>query len=254
MLLAIDLGNTNLTIGLFKNEDLIENWRLSSDTQRTKDEYGLQIIGLLENSSQSPEHLTGIVLSSVVPQISDWLVQACEDYLHLQPLIVAADLKLQIKILYENPFEVGADRIADAEAVWQLYGGPACVIDFGTATTFNAITEKGEYLGGAILPGLETALEALVRRTSKLPPVALVSPPSVIGRNTKHAMQSGLIYGYVSLVEGMINRFRNELGKSLKVIATGGLVNTIASHTDSIDIVDQWLTLKGLRLIWESNQ
>jgi len=128
------------------------------------------------------------------------------------------------------------------------------VIDFGTATTFNAITEKGEYLGGAILPGLETALEALVRRTSKLSPVALVSPPSVIGRNTKHAMQSGLIYGYVSLVEGMINRFRNELGKSLKVIATGGLVNTIASHTDSIDIVDQWLTLKGLRLIWESNQ
>jgi type III pantothenate kinase len=254
MLLVIDLGNTTLTLGVFDQSKLKYHWRLTTDRNRTEDEYGLQMLGLLETCDMSPSRIKGIVLSSVVPPLTEWVVRACQDYLKINPLIVSADLDLNIKVLYDNPSAVGADRLADAVAVQANYGGPACAIDFGTATTFNAITAQAEYLGGAILPGITTAAEALVSRTAKLPPIELKAPPSVIGRNTVHAMQAGLIYGYVALVEGMVQRFKKELGENMKVIATGGHVQKIADHTEVINHVDPWLTLEGLRLIWEMNQ
>jgi len=254
MLLTLDLGNTNLTLGLFQKKKLIVHWRLATDHQRMPDEYGLQFHSLLQTSNCPEKQLDGIVFSSVVPPLTERIHQACLYYLHQEPLLVSPDLKLNIRILYDDPNAVGADRIADAVAVQENYGGPACVIDFGTATTFNALTRNGEYLGGAILPGIGTAAEALVSRTSKLPPVELKAPPSVIGRNTQHALQAGLIYGYVAMVEGLTNRFRQHLGKEMKVIATGGHVDKIASHTNVIDHIDAWLTLNGLRLIWNMNR
>jgi type III pantothenate kinase len=222
MLLVIDLGNTTLSLGLFNKGALTHHWRLSSDNSRTADEFGLQFLGLMEISGCRPENLEGIILSSVVPPITEWVLMACQDYLKITPLVVSPDLKLNIKILYDNPYSVGADRIADAVAVQSRFGGPACVIDFGTATTFNALNSNSEYLGGAILPGIGVAAESLVSRAAKLQPVELKAPPSVIGRNTIHAMQAGLIIGYVSLVEGMVDRFRKELGEKMLVVGTGG--------------------------------
>ena len=254
MLLVIDLGNTNLTVGIFRQDELAYHWRLSTDAQRTKDEYGLQLLGLLEQCSVNPQDLRGICLSSVVPPLTEWIVQACQDYLTRQPLQVRADLKLNIRIGYDDPGAVGADRIADAVAAREKYKGPVCVIDFGTATTFNALSGEGVYLGGAILPGLATSAQALVSRTAKLPPVELKAPPASIGRNTVHAMQAGLIFGTVALLEGMVARFRAELGASMQVVATGGQADKIAAHTTCIDALEPWLTLKGLKLIWEMNQ
>lgn len=253
MLLTIDLGNTNLTLGLYQGGKLGAHWRLSTDHTRMPDEYGLQMLGLLQNAGLSPGDLNGVCLSSVVPQLTERMVQACVHYLNLEPLVVDSRLKTGITIGYDDPKAVGADRIADAVAVYQLYGGPACVIDFGTATTFNAITAGGEYLGGAIFPGINVAAEALFEHAARLAPVALQRPPSVIGRNTPHAIQAGMIFGYVSLVEGMIQRFRTILGEDMKVVATGGLAELIATETDAVQIIAPWLTLDGLRLIWEMN-
>ena len=254
MLLIIDLGNTNLTIGLFDNDELKAHWRLATDHKRMPDEYGLQLHSLLQNCNCLDEQLEGVVLSSVVPPLTERIQQACSNYLNLEPLIVNADLKLNIQIKYDNPQAVGADRIADAVAVQEIYGGPACVIDFGTATTFNALDARRSYLGGAILPGIGTAADALVSHTAKLPSVELKAPPSVIGSNTQHALQAGLIFGYVAMVEGLVARFRKQLGDDMQVIATGGHVNKIADHTQAIDHVDPWLTLTGLRLIWNMNR
>ena len=254
MLLIIDLGNTNLTIGLFDNDELKAHWRLATDHKRMPDEYGLQLHSLLQNCNCLDEQLEGVVLSSVVPPLTERIQQACSNYLNLEPLIVNADLKLNIQIKYDNPQAVGADRIADAVAVQEIYGGPACVIDFGTATTFNALDARQSYLGGAILPGIGTAADALVSHTAKLPSVELKAPPSVIGSNTQHALQAGLIFGYVAIVEGLVARFRKQLGDDMQVIATGGHVNKIADHTQAIDHVDPWLTLTGLRLIWNMNR
>lgn len=254
MLLAIDLGNTNLTLGLFEGDELVSNWRLSSDLHRTKDEYGLQLAGLLESTRQDQDSISGIILSSVVPPITEWLLLACQDYLGKTPMLVHPEMNLNIRIQYDDPGAVGADRIADAVAVRSMHSGAACVIDFGTATTFNAITSSGDYLGGAILPGISTAAESLVSKTAKLPPVELKAPPSVIGRNTTHAMQAGLLYGYAALVDGMASRYKSELGNDMIVVGTGGHVDKIAPLTTSIQEVDPWLTLKGLRKIWELNQ
>ncbi len=254
MLLAIDVGNTNVTLGLYNGDQLDAHWRLATDHTRMPDEYGMQFLGLLERANCDSACLSGICLASVVPPLTGRVAQACREYLKQEPLIVDVGVKTGIRIRYEDPRQVGADRVADAVAVHHLYGGPACVIDFGTATTFNAVTKEGEYLGGAITAGINLAAEALYTRAAKLPHIELQRPPSVIGRNTPHAMQSGLLFGYVSMVEGMVERFRQELGLEMKVIATGGLAEVVAKETDAIDIIAPWLTLDGLRLIWELNQ
>ncbi len=253
MLLTIDIGNTNITIGLYQGERLGPRWRLATNHERMPDEYGLQLLGLLNHAGCKADDLQGICLASVVPPLTGKMVEACRRYLGLEPLVLDAGVKTGVRIRYEDPRAVGADRIADAAAVQHLYGGPACVVDFGTATTFDAIDEKGDYLGGAIAPGIGIAAEALFLRTAKLPRVDLQRPPSVIGRNTPHAMQSGLLFGYVSLVEGMVARFRKELGPNMKVISTGGLAEIIARETEVIEIVAPWLTLDGLRIIWDLN-
>lgn len=253
-LLAIDLGNTNLAIGLFQNGELNHHWRLSTDHKRMQDEYGLQFLGLLNNNCISSDDFSGIVLSSVVPPLTERVVQACEIYLGHRPITIHADMNLNVKIAYDDPSAVGADRIADAVAAKTLFSCPACVIDFGTATTFNAINKNSEYLGGAILPGIGLSAEVLFERTAKLPSIELCPPPSVIGKNTRHAMQSGLIFGYVALVEGMVVRFRKILGDDTTVIATGGHVHLISSQTKVINHIEPWLTLEGLRIIWEMNR
>ncbi len=254
MLLTLDLGNTNLTIGLYDGETLAYHWRLATDHARMPDEYGLQLLGLLSHAGQNLADLTGVALSSVVPPLTGRVTQACREYLRQEPLVVDTGVKTGIRIRYEDPRAVGADRVCDAVAVMHRYGGPACIIDFGTATTFNALTKEGDYLGGAITAGVNLAADALFARAAKLPRIDLQRPPSVIGRNTVHAMQSGLLFGYVSMVEGMVERFRVELGPKMKVIATGGLAELIARETSVIDHLDPWLTLDGLRIIWELNR
>jgi type III pantothenate kinase len=253
MLLAIDIGNTNLTLGLYDSNNMAAHWRLATDYARMPDEYGLQFQGLLQNAKHTVKDVTGICLASVVPQITGRVTQACREYLDLEPFVVDVGIKTGIKVRYDDPKSVGADRIADAVAVMYLYGGPACVIDFGTATTFNAITKDGEYLGGAITAGITLATEALFTHAAKLPRIDLQRPPSIIGRNTVHAMQAGLLFGYVSMVEGMVERFRKELGPGMKVIATGGQAEIVAQETDVIQIIAPWLTLDGLRLLWDLN-
>jgi type III pantothenate kinase len=254
MLLTIDIGNTNITLGLYNGDIPGPRWRLATNHDRMPDEYGLQFLGLLNHGCCSPDSLEGICLASVVPPLTGKIAQACREYLSHTPLVVDAGVKTGVRILYEEPRAVGADRIADAAAVQKLYGGPACVVDFGTGTTFDAISADGDYLGGAIAPGIDVAAEALFLRTAKLPRVDIQKPPSVVGRNTIHAMQSGLVFGYVGLVEGMVDRFRTELGETMKVIATGGLADIIAKETDVIETVAPWLTLDGLRIIWDLNQ
>ena len=253
MLLTIDVGNTNLTLGLFDKDQLGPRWRLATVHDRMPDEYGLQILALFQHAGYSPEDLSGICLASVVPPLTGVICDACRTYLKQYPLVVDAGVKTGVRIRYEDPRAVGADRIVDAAAVQKLYGGPACVVDFGTATTFDAISKEGDYLGGAISPGIGIAADALFIRTAKLPRVDLQTPPSAIGRNTVHAMQSGLLFGYASLVEGMVARFRQELGENMKVIATGGLAEIIARETSVLDIIAPWLTLDGLKIVWDLN-
>ncbi len=254
MLLTIDIGNTNITLGLYEGETRGSSFRIATLHQEMPDEYGLKFLSLLERAGVTIDQLTGICMASVVPPLTSKVIQACQEYLQQDPLNVDAGVKTGVRILYEDPKAVGADRIVDCAAVQRLYGGPACVVDFGTGTTFDAITAEGDYLGGAIAPGIGIAAEALFSRAAKLSRVDLVRPPSVIGRNTPHAMQSGLMFGYVGLVEGMVARFREELGPQMKVIATGGLAEVIAKETNVLEIIAPWLTLEGLRIIWELNQ
>lgn len=254
MLLAIDIGNTNITLGLYRDEEVESAWRMATDHERMPDEYGLQMLGMLQHADCRPEDIYGIALASVVPPLTSTFLQACENYLGQQPFVVDTGVKTGVRIRYEDPKAVGADRVVDAAAVLRFYGGPACVVDFGTATTFDAISADGDYLGGAIAPGIGIAAEALFQRTAKLPRVDLARPPSAIGKNTVHAIQSGLLFGYVALVEGMVDRFRAELGPEMKVIGTGGLAEIIAAETDVLQILAPWLTLDGLRIIWELNR
>ena len=253
-LLVIDLGNTNLTIGFFQSEKLKEHWRLSTDHKRTGDEFGVQFLSLLENKGLSVNEIDGIALSSVVPMLTEQVMNACVTYLGKNPLIIDSELKLNVTIGYDDPSAVGTDRIADAVASKAFFGSPACVIDFGTATTFNAIDNSDVYLGGAILPGIGLAAESLYKKAAKLTPVELIPPPSIIGRNTRHAIQSGLINGYVVLIEGMVKRFKKALGKNTIVVATGGHSFRFMGLTEAIDHIDPWLTLNGLRIIWELNR
>lgn len=254
MLLCIDIGNTNITLGLYQGEKLGPRWRLATDHERMPDEFGLQLLGLLAYARLSPADVDSSAIASVVPPLTGRWVEVCRTYLNHDPLVVNADVHTGVRLLLDEPAAVGADRIVDAVAAYQLYGGPACIVDFGTATTFDAISAVGDYLGGAIAPGIGIAADALFARTAKLPRVEIARPPSAIGRNTVQAMQSGLLFGYVGLVEGMVARFRAELGPQMKVIGTGGLVELIAQETPVIQIVAPWLTLDGLRLVYELNR
>ncbi|MCC7357977.1 MAG: type III pantothenate kinase [Anaerolineales bacterium] len=253
MLLTIDIGNTNVTLGLYQGEALGPRWRLATDHHKLADEYGILLTSLLAHAKLEASAVQGIAVASVVPPLTGVFVQACESFLGQTPFVVDAGVKTGVRIRYDDPKTVGADRVVDAAAVQKLYGGPACVVDLGTATTFDAISAEGDYLGGAIAPGIGISADALAQRTSKLTRVDLARPPAAIGRNTVHAIQSGLIYGHVGLIEGMVARFRSELGPSMKVIATGGLASLIANEAKCIDIIAPWLTLEGLRIVWELN-
>jgi len=253
-LLAIDIGNTNIVLGLYEGKRLAAQWRIATDHARMPDEYAVLLFDLFARSGQDPDSVQGIVLASVVPPLTGTFVEVSERYFGQRPLVVDAGVRTGVRIRYDSPRDVGADRVVNAVAAFRIYGGPACVVDFGTATTFDAISAEGDYLGGAIAPGLRMAAEALFARTAKLPRIDIARPPRAIGTNTVHAMQSGLLFGYVGLVEGMVARFREELGPDMRVIATGGLAPLIAAETDVIEVVDQELTLKGLRMIWEMNR
>ena len=253
MLLAVDIGSTSITVGLYIGDKLGPCWRLASDNERTTDEYGILLVQLLERAGVNSREVNQIAIASVVPPLTGTFERACRDYLNAVPLIVDAGTKTGIPLRYEDPKQVGADRVVNAAAVRRIHKGPACIVDFGTATIFDAISAEGEYLGGAISPGIGIASDALFRRAAKLPRVEIMRPPSAIGRNTVHSLQSGLLYGYVGLVEGMVARFRAELGADMKTIGTGALVELIVKETKCIDIVEPWLALQGLKIIYDLN-
>jgi type III pantothenate kinase len=253
MFLAIDIGNTNITLGLFEGEKLGPSWRFASRRYRMPDEFGASVLGFLKTAGFSAGDITDVAIASVVPPITESLATATLHYLHCRPLVVNETVKTGLRLLYDDPAQVGADRIVDAVAGYRIYGGPVCIIDFGTATTFDAVSADGVFLGGAIVPGIGIAADALFTRTAKLPRVGLDRPPSAIGKNTVHSLQSGLLFGYVGLVEGMVARFRSELGAAMNVIATGGLAGIIAKETAAISVVAPWLTLEGLRIIYRLN-
>ena len=253
MLLTIDIGNTNVTLGVFDGDSIQADWRLRSSRHASKDEVGMYLVGLFQHAGLTAQDLDGVCLASVVPPLTGTYVQACKQYLKTTPLVVETGVKTGVKVMVSEPRSVGADRIVNACAVKEKGGGPAIVVDFGTATTFDALDKDGNYLGGAIAPGLEIAADSLSGRTAKLPRVELVVPQKVIGKTTIDAIRSGLVYGYVALVEGMIERISEELSDDPVVVATGGLASLISSLTDSIDQVEPNLTLDGLRLIWNLN-
>jgi type III pantothenate kinase len=253
-LFCADIGNTNVVMGLYEGDELATHWRIATDHHKMADEYAMLILDLFERAAQDPAAVEGVIIASVVPPLTGIFEKLSGRYFHQAPLVVGDGVRTGVRILYDNPHEVGADRVVNAVAAYRRYGGPVCVVDFGTATTFDAISLEGDYLGGAIAPGIGIAAEALFQRTAKLPRIDLIRPPTVIGKNTVHSMQSGLLFGYVGLVEGVVARFRAELGPEMAVIATGGLASLVAAETPVIQAVEPWLTLEGLRLIWEMNQ
>ncbi len=254
MILTMDIGNTNIKTALFEGEEMVAYWRIATDRAKSSDEYGILLANLFAFNHLRMEDVSGIIMSSVVPTINFTIEHMCKNYFRKEPMQVVPGVKTGINIKYENPRELGSDRIANAVAAYTLYGGPCVYIDFGTATTFGAMSEKGEFLGGAIAPGLKLMADALVERAAKLPRFELARPDRVVGRNTITNLQSGLIYGAVGQVIYLVSRMREELGApQAKVIATGGLALLISAETDVINVLDGLLTLKGLRLIYERN-
>ena len=253
MLLAIDLGNTNLTFGLFQGERLVHDWRLATRRDSMPDELGISMLQLIRQEGLDPKAVEAVVVASVVPPLNTSLVEAVRRYFGREPLMVEPGIKSGMKILYRDPKEVGADRIVAALAAFRKYGGPLIIIDFGTGTTYDAISREGDYLGGAIAPGMGISVDALYERAARLQRVELRAPGHVIGRTTVESMQAGIIFGFVAQVEGMVARMRKELGADARVIATGGHSTLIASETSVIEVVDDRLMLEGLRLIYELN-
>ncbi|TYR78219.1 type III pantothenate kinase [Priestia megaterium] len=253
MIFVLDVGNTNTVLGVYDGDELKYHWRIETSRNKTEDEYGMTIKALLEHVSLSFKDIHGIIISSVVPPIMFALERMCQKYFHLKPLVVGPGIKTGLNIKYENPREVGADRIVNAVAGIQLYGSPLIIVDFGTATTYCYIDEEKQYMGGAIAPGINISTEALYSRASKLPRIEIARPSSIVGKNTVSAMQAGILYGYVGQVDGIVARMKAQSNVNPKVIATGGLATLIAKESDIIDIVDPFLTLKGLQIIYTKN-
>jgi type III pantothenate kinase len=254
MLLAIDVGNTNIVVGVFDGDDLTADFRIHTDDRFTGDELGLILVDLLARRDLTPSQVTAVVVSSVVPTLSRSIDELSHTYFNQPPMMVGPGTRTGIRIQYDDPRRVGADRIANAIAAHHLYKGPAILVDFGTATTFDAIDAKGDYLGGAIAPGIQLRHDALVSHAAMLSRIELTAPSEAIGHSTTASMQSGIVFGYVGLVEGLVARFRTEMEGQAKVIATGGLAPSLARLIPAIDVVDERLTLHGLRLIHEQNR
>jgi type III pantothenate kinase len=253
MLLSFDIGNTSIHIGLFDGDQVEATWRLGVETEKFPDEYGVLFTSLLMLKGYDLKDVHAVIIACDVPPLMPTIEQVARDYFHVEPLVVGHGLRTGVRILYENPRGLGSDRIVDAVAAKHLYGCPIVVVDFGTGTVFDAINKDGDYLGGAIAPGIGIASEALFSRGAMLSRVQIERPPQAIGRNTVNAMQSGILYGYAGLVDGVVNRFKLELEGDVKVVATGGWAQMVAPETTTIDIVNPDLTLTGLRLIYELN-
>ena len=254
MILTLDIGNTNIKTALFEGMEMCQYWRISTDRQRSSDELGLLLMNLLQYNRIDRGQIDGIMMSSVVPQINFTVEHMCRNYFGIEPMKIEPGVRTGINIKYENPRELGSDRIANAVAAYELYGGPCITIDFGTATSFGVISERGEFLGGAICPGLKLAADALTERAAKLPRFELTKPESVIGRSTVTNMQAGIVYGYIGQVNYLIERMKKELNAPhARVIATGGLAVLVAEESNVIDVMDGLLTLKGLCLIHAKN-
>jgi type III pantothenate kinase len=254
MLLAFDIGNTTFAIGLFRGKKLVKSWKIKTDSDRTSDEYGAILLNLFQVAGLQARAVTGAIISSVVPPLTPVIEETCAEFFGARALIVGPGLKTGMPILYENPLEVGADRITAAVAAFEKYGGPAIVVDFGTATTFDAVSARGEYLGGAIAPGIQIAAEALYLKTARLPRIEIRKPKRAIGRTTVSSMQSGLYFGYIGLVLNTIAENRKELGKNVRVVATGGFGSQVTEELPAIEAYEPDLVLEGLRIIFERNR
>lgn len=255
MLLVFDVGNTNIVLGLYDGDKMIYHWRAATNELKTADEYAASLGMMFQLDGVTFAMVTDIIISSVVPPVNPTLEYLCRRYFHVEPMLVGPGMKTGLNILYDNPRELGADRIVNAVAGITLYGGPLIIIDLGTATTFCAIDEKKRYLGGAVTPGIGISMEALFQRASKLPRIELTPASSVICKNTVSAMQSGIYYGAIGQVDGIVRRMKKEMGyKEIKVIATGGLADLIASQSETIDVIDPLLTLKGLYILFKKNR
>lgn len=254
MLLIMDIGNTNIVLGVYREKERLYDWRIHTNHHATFDEYAMIIRGLFDHVQLSFDAITGCVISSVVPPLTETILSFSRQYLSVEPIVLGPGVKTGLNILYDNPKEVGADRIANAVAAIEQVGKPVIVVDFGTATTFDLIDEQGNYAGGAIFPGIQVAAESLLKKAAKLPRVEIVEPEQVIGKNPVQSIQAGLYFGYASLVDGMVSKMKAMLPTEPKVIATGGLAEWICQESKSIDALNPYLTLEGLRLIYERNQ
>ena len=254
MLLAVDVGNTNVTFGVFEDEQLRATWRMATSVSQMADEYAALLLNLLHHQGLDASDIKEVALCGVVPPLQTTFEEVFQRYFHISPLVIGPGVKTGVRIRQDNPREVGTDRIVNAAAAHHLYKGSVIIVDLGTATTFDTVSKEGDYLGGAIAPGIATAAEALFARTSALPRVELVHPKHAIGTNTIAAMQSGVVFGYVGLIEGIVSRIQQELGEKAKVVATGGYADLIARETAVIDAVNPDLTLIGLRLIYLMNK